>query len=175
MRPETKRRLINGVISLVVLGGLLRFFSGELSRKDEVHEREMSQLTELLYNERTTSESLRTELKNIHEKKKITRTKDKDGNEKEVIVSETDTTSEVAEYQSRVTELEYQLKEAQAEKEYIRRTSTPLGQAAAGTNSDGTTHYFRAGWNVFGPVGVEGQTIIHNNEPMILFGASWTF
>lgn len=175
MKPETRRRLINSVLSLLVIGGMFRFMSGELSRKDEVHEREISKITELLKTEKTTSESLRTELKNIREKKKITRTKDKDGNEKEVIVSETDTTSEVSEYKSVITELEYKLKEAEAETEYVRRTSTPIGQAATGTNKDGTSYYFRAGYAVFGPVGVEGQTIITNDKPSILFGINWTF
>ncbi len=175
MRPETRRRLINSVLSLLVIGGMFRFMSGELSRKDEIHEREVNSLTELLKKEKVTSTTLRNELKNIKEKKKIVRTKDSSGNEKEVIVSETDTTSEISEYQTRITELEYKLKEAKTETEYIRRTSAPVGQAAIGTNAEGTTHYFRAGYAVFGPLGIEGQTIISEKKPSVLFGVNWTF
>ena len=174
MKPETRRRIINSVVMLMILGGMFRFMSGELSRKDEIHEKEVSRLTEALFTERSTSETLRTELKEVKERTRIIREKDKDGNEKEIIERETDSTSQVSEYQTVITELEHKLETTERELEYSRKSSSPIGQAAAGTATNGS-YYFRAGYAVFGPVGVEGQALINDNSTTMLFGINWTF
>ena len=177
MRPETRRRIINSILMVVVLGGIMRFTSGELSRKDEIHRAERERLTELVQKERTTVSSLRTELKQIKEKKIITRTKSVDGSETEVIKSETDTTSETAEAQTRITELEFTLREKETELEYVRKTSTPIGQVGFGIDPFSDRGYLRAGYAVFGPVGVEGMSIVNTQDQTSewLFGLNWTF
>jgi hypothetical protein len=162
---------------VVVLSGIMRFASGELARKDEVHQRETARLTELIKRERKVVNSLKTELKQIKEKKKIVRTKSPDGSETETIVSETDTSSDTKEAVATITELEFKLREKETELDYVRKTSTPIGQVGFGVDPFRSRWYVRAGYAVFGPIGVEGMSIVNPQDQTSdwLLGLNWTF
>lgn len=172
MRPETRRRLINSILSIIVFAGLLRFASGELTRREKIHEREVERLRVQLTEHRTEVQTLKTQLKELKEKVKIVRKKDKDGNEVEVIERETDSKESSTESQILITELKMKVKELEKEKEYIRETSTPVGQVGAGLSP--TRYYFRANYSLFGPIGVDFMTTTNMTNAEYYLGLSWT-
>lgn len=172
MTPETRRRLINGVLSIIVLAGMVRFFSGELTRQEKIYEKEVNRLQTQLIEHRTEVQTLKTQLKELKEKVKIVRKKDKEGNEVEVIERETDSKESSTESQILITQLRSQIKQLETEKEHIRETSTPVGQVGAGFTID--RYYFRANYSLFGPLGVDFMTTTNMVNAEYYLGLSWT-
>lgn len=175
MRPELKRKLINSVLLVVLVSGVMRFASGELSRQEEVYQRKLDWVQSQLVTSRTEVQTLKTQLKEMKEKKRIVRTKDADGNEKEVIETETDTKEKSTEQQTLITELRSEIKSLKREAEYLKSTSTPLGQVGVGYDPISRQYYFRAGYALFGPVGVEFLQTTNFNQADYFAGVTWTF
>ena len=175
MRPEIKRKLINSVLLVVLMGGVLRFASGELSRQEETHRKELEWMQSQLTTSRTEVQTLKTQLKEMKEKTRIVRTKDKDGNEKEVIETETDSKEASTEQQTLITELRSEIKTLQREKEFIKKSSTPIGQVGSGYDPFNQRYYFRAGYNVFGPVGIEFLQTTNFTDSNYFVGLNWIF
>ncbi len=118
---------------------------------------------------------LKQELKTIKERRKVVREKDADGNEREVITTETDTTEQSSESERIVTELRTEITLKQAEIERLKKSSSPMGGVAAGASPGGW--YFRANYSVLGPVGLD---FVHTNDnifsdPSYFVGVSWSF